>query len=217
MKKLYLSSYKFGRSPETLGALVDANTKAAIIMNAEDVFGPQHLPDRIEANKRALADLGIEAEDLDLRDYFNEPDKLKTELGRFGLIWAVGGNAFVLRRAMRYSGFDQIAPGRVRDGSLVYAGYSAGSVVAARTLQGIEVVDDPNEVPGGYDSEVIWDGLDLIDFSIAPHYRSEHPESPLIEDVVRVFKSKDLPYKAIHDGEAVVVRGDSIEVVGTSI
>lgn len=215
MKKLYLSSYKFGNSPESLGALVDPNTRAAIIMNAEDVFGPVHLPERVQANKQVLANLGIEAENLDLRDYFDKPAELAKELGRFGLIWAVGGNAFVLRRAMRQSGFDQLAPDRISDGSLVYAGYSAGCVVATPTLEGIELVDDPGIVPEGYNSEVIWDGLSLVDYSIAPHYRSDHPESRLIEDVISAFESKNMPYKAIHDGEAIVVRGDDMQIVGS--
>jgi peptidase E len=33
--------------------------------------------------------------------------------------------------------------------------YSAGSVVATRTLEGIELVDDPSVAPEGYDSEII--------------------------------------------------------------
>ena len=136
--KLYLSSYKFGNSPENLASLALDNRRAAIVMNAADVFGPARRPQHIEANRAQLAELGFDGEELDLRDYFEKPDELVRVLGSYGLVWVVGGNAFVLRRAMHSSGFDKIAKERVLEGSLVYAGFSAGAVVATPTLRGLE-------------------------------------------------------------------------------
>lgn len=34
-------------------------------------------------------------------------ESLEAKLKEFGLVWAVGGNTFLLRRAMRQSGFDE--------------------------------------------------------------------------------------------------------------
>lgn len=47
----------------------------------------------------------------------------------------------------------------------------------AHTLRGIELVDDPSKVYEVYGTSITWEGLGLIDYSIAPHYRSNHPES----------------------------------------
>jgi dipeptidase E len=102
---------------------------------------------------------------------------------------------------MRQSGFDLI-----QDGALVYGGFSAGAVVATPTLKGIELVDDPHEIPDGYEPEVIWEGLGLYDAAIAPHYKSDHPESAAIDRVVAYFERNNLPYKPLHDGEAIVVK-----------
>ena len=45
-------------------------------------------------------------------------------------------------------------------------------------------------MPEGYNTETIWEGLGFVEFSIAPHYRSEHPESEDIEKVVQYFEEK---------------------------
>jgi len=42
-------------------------------------------------------------------------------------------------------------------------------------------------MPDGYSCEIIWAGLGLIPFCIAPHYRSDHPESALIDKSVEYF------------------------------
>jgi dipeptidase E len=47
--------------------------------------------------------------------------------------------------------------------------------------------------------------LGLVDFSIAPHYRSDHAESAAIENVVAYFVENGMPYRAVRDGEAIVI------------
>jgi len=215
MRSLYLSSYNFGRSPHALAELVEPGARAAVLTNALDIYGPR-IPAQVAFHVAGLAELGIEADELDLRDFFGEEERLREVLSRYGLVWAVGGNAFVLRRAMRASGLDLVAKERVEDGTLVWAGFSAGAVVVTPTLAGIEIVDDPTEIPDGYEGiEVVWDGLGLVDFSIAPHYRSEHPESRLIEEVVVWFEAERMPHRTVRDGEAIVVTGGTERIVGS--
>lgn len=217
MRSLYLSSYNFGRAPHVLAELVEPGARAAVVMNALDVYGPR-LPAQVATNVSGLADLGIEAEELDLRRYFGDIGRLRETLSRYRLVWAVGGNSFVLRRAMRASGLDLVAHERVEDGSLVWAGFSAGAVVVTPTLVGIDLVDDPNVVPEGYEgTNVVWEGLGLVDYSIAPHYRSRHPESDRIDDVVARFQADRMPYRTLHDGEAIVVRGAAERIVGSPL
>ena len=99
----------------------------------------------------------------------------------------------------------------------MWSGFSAGAVVAAPTLAGIDLVDDPNVVPDGYEgTELVWDGLNFVSYSIAPHYRSDHPESGIIDDVVARFERDGMPYRALRDGEAIVIRGGDEQVVGST-
>jgi dipeptidase E len=204
--KLYLSSYMLGDHPEQMTAMVGNNKKTAIIMNAADQYDPAKRPAYRDREIEKLDNLGLEAEELDLRDYFDDHGALAARLSRYGLVWVMGGNTFVLRRAMRASGFDEIITGMVQADKIVYGGFSAGACVVAPTLRGLELCDDPSIVPDGYDSEVIWEGLGFVPYSIAPHYRSPgHPETELVEQVITYFEEHNMPYRALRDGEAIVV------------
>jgi dipeptidase E len=203
--KLYLSSYKLGSEPEKFAGLFGVNKKVAIIMNAADVYGPAKRTDYLQKEIAALAEIGLQGEDFNLRDFFDNPEALELRLKQCGGVWVIGGNVFTLRRAMKQSGFDKIAPELVKNGSLVYSGFSAGAVAAIKTFIGLDIVDDPSQIPTGYDSEVVWEGLGLYDKSIAPHFRSDHPETPIIEKVVEFFEQENMPYVALRDGEAIVV------------
>ncbi len=211
--KLYLSSYFFGNNPEHLVKMIGPGKKVAIIMNAADIYGNEKRPTYLANEVKKFKSLGIEAEELDLRDYFKSPESLKVKLSEYGAVWVMGGNSFVLRRAMQYSGFDELIVPLIQNDLIVYAGFSAGSVVATKSLKGIEIVDDPKQITSDYRNEVIWDGLNLVDFSIAPHYKSDHPESGMVDKVVAYFEENNMPYKAITDGQAIVISGDQIKIV----
>lgn len=210
--KLYLSSYFFGASPEKLINLIGPGKKVAVVMNAGDVFGDEKRPAYLSREVEKFKKLGFTAEELDLRNYFGKKELLAEKLSEYGAVWVMGGNSFVLRRAMKYSRFDKLIVPLVQNDSIVYASFSAGSVVAAKTLKGIELVDDPQQIPPNYNKEIVWDGLGLIDFSFAPHYKSDHPESAAIDKVVAYFEENGMPFKAISDGQAIIVSGDHIEI-----
>jgi dipeptidase E len=203
--KLYLSSYLVGNDPKKLQELVGPNKRVAVILNAVDHKSSEIREERLRLEFASMYKLGFEPEEVDLRDYFDkDPVELEKELSQFGFLWIRGGNVFVLRKAMHLSGFDQIVR-HLLDKGVVYAGYSAASCAAGPTLHGIELCDDINLVPPNYPSETIWEGLDLIDYVIAPHYKSDHPESPMIDEVVEYLHSHNLPYKTLHDGEVIIV------------
>jgi dipeptidase E len=105
---------------------------------------------------------------------------------------------------MQQSGLDAILFERTQDETFVYAGYSAGICVMTPTLKGIHLVDDPEIVLEGYRAEIIWDGLGFVPFSFAPHYRSDHRESALIEKSVEFFIAQKIPFIALHDGEVYI-------------
>jgi len=203
--KLYLSSYYFGDHPEDFSDLIGENKNVAIIMNATDALPSDKHTIYLEKEVAKMASLGLKANELDLKDYFNNNDSLKTKLKEYGAVWVMGGNVFLLRRAMEQSSFDKLIIDMLKDNSIVYGGFSAGSCVTGKTLHGIELVDNPNDVTEGYNSEIIWDGLGLIDFSIVPHYKSDHKESTEVEKVVDYYNAHNMPYKTLSDGDAIVI------------
>jgi dipeptidase E len=214
--RLYLSSYRLGASAVRLRKLLNGGRRAAVIQNALD-FIPAEARRAYEATvydpRQELGDWGIEAEELDLRDYFGRPDALKAALSRFDLVWAVGGNAFLLRRAMRQSGFDRVIVELLREDVLAYGGFSAGAVVATPSLKGIEIMDDPQQSASGYDEAVVWEGLGLVDFSIVPHYRSAHDEAEAAEKAVDFLEDAAIPFQPLRDGEIIIVEGRNVTLL----
>jgi len=205
--KLYLSSYRIGREGDALRKLVTGKKRIGVIRNALD-FSSDTLR-LAEGKKREFEDLrnlGLSPEEIDLRIYFDSNEKLLDKIGELNALWVTGGNSFVLLRAMRQSGFDKILHQVKHNSEFVYAGYSAGITVLAPTLNGIHLVDDPNIVPRGYPSECSWDGLNLIPFCFAPHFKSNHPESPAIDKVVEFFIANKIPFIALHDGDVYILK-----------
>jgi dipeptidase E len=202
--KLYLSSYRVGNEPEKLTELVGSNMRTAVISNAVDSLEGTEREKRVEFEVNAMSHLGFEPEEIDLRDFFERPDKIETTLSKYGLLWIRDGNVFILRKAMALSGFDKVIQ-NILDQDIVYAGYSAGSCVVGPTLHGIELCDDVDLVPDRYPKETTWEGLGLIDYAIAPHYKSDHPESESIDKVIEYFSEQKIPYRALHDGEAIIL------------
>lgn len=205
--RLYLSSWRVGERAGSLLALLGDGKRAALIDNGRDLQSDEareHHRREIHDPATELAALGIATTRLDLRQFFGRPDALRAELARYDLVWVTGGNAFVLRRAMKASGFDDVIIGMLDNDEIVYGGFSAGAVVAAPSLRGIHLMDDADAVPCGYDPETVWDGLGLIDHAIVPHYRSPHPETAAAERTTRHLTGQGLRYRALRDGEVVV-------------
>ena len=204
--RLYLSSYRLGDNPEVLTSMITGDKRAALILNARDYFLIEDREaGRIEqANE--LKKIGITAAELDLRNYFGRQHDLEKELEQFDAVWIPGGNSFLLRHTMRESGFDTVINSLLSEDKIVYAGYSAGIVVLCETLKGIEIVDDIKYVKEIYNTEPVWDGLGILPYSIAPHYKSNHPESELIDELVEYFIKEKIPYKTLSDGDTIVIR-----------
>jgi dipeptidase E len=202
--KFYLSSFRLGDNPERLVELLTTNKKAAVIVNAIDDATEEIRKEKLEREISELATLGIVGEELDLRNYFDKKVELKERLSEYGMVWIRGGNTFILRRAYRYSGFDELLKEKIGDKDFVYGGYSAAVCILAPSLNGLDIVDDPNIVPRGYQEDIIWEGLGFLDYTIAPHYRSEHPESAGVEKEVQYCIDNKILFKALRDGEVLL-------------
>jgi dipeptidase E len=207
--RLYLSSYRLGDSAEQLRPLM-RGAKACIVANALDLIADEaraRYAASIYDPVKEFAGLGIQAEYLDLREYFSSKASLGAVLARYQLVWILGGNSFLLMRAIVASGFDRTIRKLLADDAMVYGGFSAGAVVATPTLRGIDLMDEPHRISEGYSPEPIWEGLGLVDFSIVPHFQSNHAETELADKAVKYFIDNQLPFKTLQDGDVWVQEG----------
>lgn len=211
--RLYLSSFRNGNRPEELHKLLRGGKRTALITNAADfLLSEDRARSTVEEVER-LKSIGLEPTEVDLRNYFGKPEALRTVLKEFNLLWIRGGNCFILRRALAQSGGDQVIKDLLEADEIVYGGYSAGIDMLVPSLHGVELVDDPHVVPEGYDPEIIWDCLGILPYVVAPHYKSDHPESADIDKSVEYLIDNHILFKALRDGEVIVVDGNHEYIV----
>jgi dipeptidase E len=208
--RLYLSSQRLGTAPENLVALLQGKTRIAVIANAADHTEPATRESRVERELADLSGIGLDPEEVDLRRFFDRPDRLSTLLERFDALWVLGGNAIVLRTAFGASGADVVVTDRLAKDSLVYAGYSAGGcILGPRAALAVDSFGGP--LPG-YPEDHVDTGMGLVPFAIAPHYGRE-PGAAGATGVADHYIDQHIPFVALRDGQAIVVDGDVVRVV----
>ncbi|SNT58637.1 dipeptidase E [Asanoa hainanensis] len=201
--RLYLSSFRTGAHTDVLLAMAKGR-RTALIPNAFDAW-----PADVRAGplRRDLDDLGALGLDVTLAD-LREPGTAKSLAG-YDIVWARGGNVFVLRRVLADSGADAVLLDLLRDDALVYGGYSAGACVLGEDLTGLAAVDDPGVV-----ADPILTGLGLLDRPFVPHVRSPgHPETAECDAVSATYTAAGQSHWALRDGEVLLVDGDRTELL----
>jgi dipeptidase E len=163
--KLFLSSLTVSadhlpRFIELVGKKPD-QIKLGLIENAIDVF--EGTPAWVGAHRDTLKGHGMHIEHIDLRE-FSDPAKLHKTLSDLDVIWVGGGNTFYLRYILSKSGADKIIAELVGKGT-VYAGSSAGAIVAGPTLNHFQEADNAELSP-----ELILTGMELTDVVVVPHF-----------------------------------------------
>lgn len=194
--KLYLSSIRIP-APEELAALLGKpldTATAALIPNAKDYYSKRAWEFTINSRMDYMRSLGLNVEAVDLKDY-SEGSRLSDKLSKYDLIWAMGGNTFMLRYEMKRSGFDEIIQGLLNQG-VVYGGDSAGALVAGLSINGIEAADEPE-----FAEEVIDNGMGIVPLSILPH-----ADNPEFLEIVPTFRK-------LHQDEEVIELKDSQAVI----
>lgn len=176
--------------------MVGRSRRTALIPNALDAAPPKVRREGLQSDIDELTRAGLLVTVADLTD-----PAVTAGLAGFDLIWARGGNVFVLRRAMADSGADRELRRLVEEDACVYGGYSAGGCVLAPELSALAAVDDVTAVQAP-----ITVGLGLLDRPFVPHVDSPgHPESPACDEIAATYRSRGEPHWALRDGEVLVV------------
>lgn len=203
--KLFLSSVGIDSSQSKafldLTGKPPKDAKLAYIANAADPYPPEK---RGWMNDVELSfkKLGYKPVKVDLKKYDN-PALLHKALSGYDIIWCGGGNTWYLRYLMKTSGFDQVIR-KLLSEDRIYAGDSAGAIVATPTLKYVDLLDDPEQAP-----EKIESGLNLVDFAIVPHWESE-PYHKQLESMRNKLAADGYEVKCITDQQAIIVNGDKV-------
>ena len=183
-------------------------TRTAVIANAIDVYAPEDRAEGVRRELDALTELGLEAEEFDLRRYF-ESKQVIGDLRRYDVVWVRGGDVFTLRYSLAESGADTALVELLQEDALVYGGYSAGPCVLGPTLRGLEQVDNPAHVKMLYGAEPVWSGLAVLDYCIVPHVDSPgHPETAACGRLAEHYRKTSTAHRTLRDGEVLIIDGN---------
>jgi dipeptidase E len=144
-----------------------------------------------------------------LRPFFKNDKGLSELLGRYNKIWLAGGNVFLLRRALRYTGTDKYLGNAARKNEIILGGESAGALVVGPTLKFSEMPSDEDSasyITEGYEAPAIWEGLNLINYVPVPHYKSVGYEAEIDSYIERLDKAM-IPHKEMTDDQAIIIHG----------
>jgi dipeptidase E len=209
--RLFLSSASVRGRVEALTELVGPNARVGVSANALDMEPDGERGGWLRKEIRALTGAGLSPAELDLRACYDDPKALDETLARLDMVWATGGNVFVLRKALQRSGLDERLVACLRDDSLAYGGCSAGACVCSPTLRGIELIDDAYAA-----GEPIYDGLGVVDHAIVPHVGAEGEVGETIARLAAYFERAGVRYRALRDGQAIVVHGAETALIESS-
>jgi dipeptidase E len=196
--KFFLSSY---RIPDVKAFLQFIGKEASdirlgLILNAKDYKTLEERNTKKDELITYFSEIGFQVEEIDLLK--KKPISWEKRLRAFDILWFNGGNTYCLRYAVEKSGIAPIL-NRVLEDGVIYGGDSAGAILAGPTLKHYESADDPSLAP-----EIIYEGLNLINTCILPHWESDDYGAILLE-TERELTKNGYRTKRLADDEFIMI------------
>lgn len=165
--KLYLSSYRIPDIDSFKKFVGKDDIHIGLILNAKDYKTHDERAAKRGELISYFSGFGFTVEEINLLNYVDRREELLNTFKSYDVVWLNGGNTFCLRWAIAECEGEDILRQALEEG-VVYGGDSAGAIVAGPTLKYFNSADDPTLA-----REAIYEGLNLIDFVILPHWGSE--------------------------------------------
>ncbi len=216
--RLYLASHNLGSYANELLKLIGEGRKALFIENARDYYPDKKRANDLREKLAMLSKLGFEVEELNLRNYFGKPNELRDFIDSYkpDLIYASGGNVFLLATAYHLSGFDEILREDLARDQYVYGGFSAGIMVICKTIRlyGHDYLV-PERVPEIYGVDAVLDGVGLVDYQLIPH--ADVPEYlETTKEYIKRIEGAGLEVLPLNQEAVIVIDGDNRRILGQS-
>lgn len=183
-----------------------AEINIALSANAADDYTDHgHLPPWLAADYQAMEDAGLSFTHIDLRNY-RDPGEFAALLSPHDVLWFSGGNTFYLRWLLAEIGAEAVIRDFLAAGK-VYAGASAGAIVAGPTLAHVELADDPALAPQRIDA-----GMSLTQTVVVPHYDVEGFQD-ITHDINRHLRADGFTTCPLNNDQALIINGHNHTVL----
>lgn len=157
----------------------------------------------VEAGKKALEDLGLIVDELDVATETLE--EITMTLKKNDFIYVTGGNTFFLLQELKRTGADKLFLEEIAKGKL-YIGESAGAVITSPNISYIQSMDSVKKAT----NLTNYDALNLVAFSILPHYNNV-PFKEVTQKIVTDYAGKST-MRPISNQEAIFVRDKEVSL-----
>lgn len=214
--RLYLASHNFGPYTDELLKLVGEGRKALFIENARDYYPDERRANDLKEKLGMMSELGFDVEELDLRNYFGKPGELREFLDSYqpDLIYASGGNVFLLATAYHLSGFDEILREDLAKDKYAYGGFSAGIMSICKTIKfyGHDHLV-PERVPEVYGVGAVLNGVGLVDYQLIPH-ADEPKHLETTKEYINRIESAGVKALPLNQEAVIIINGDEQRILG---
>ncbi|MBR6532622.1 Type 1 glutamine amidotransferase-like domain-containing protein [Candidatus Saccharibacteria bacterium] len=214
--RLYLASHNFGPYTDELLKLVGEGRKALFIENARDYYPDEKRANDLKEKLGMMSELGFDVEELDLRNYFGKPGELREFLDSYqpDLIYASGGNVFLLATAYHLSGFDEILREDLAKDKYAYGGFSAGIMSICKTIKfyGHDHLV-PERVPEVYGVDAVLNGVGLVDYQLIPH-ADEPKHLETTKEYINRIESAGVKALPLNQEAVIIINGDEQRILG---
>ncbi len=158
----------------------------------------------IDKDHDVLSKMGFQITELDIEHALK--DEMQAKLSTADIVYVAGGNTFHLLKQLRDTSFDEMLNSYIARGGL-YAGASAGAVVAGPDIGAISSLDEPEKVTGLASTK----GLDWVNVVPIPHYDMK-TRMQAIDEIKAKYSHKN-EMVLLTDDQALLVEGGSWRVV----
>ena len=158
----------------------------------------------IDKDRDVLGKMGFKITELDIANA--SVKEMQKALNSTDIVYIAGGNTFYLLKQLRESGFDKLLTNYVEKGGL-YAGASAGALVAGVDIVPVSTIVEPEKVEGLKSTK----GLGFVNIVPIPHYDMAS-RSKAIDDIKDKYSNR-LELVLLTDDEAIYVEGDVWKIV----
>lgn len=196
MKRLFLASSGLTYIKQFVGSVPRKNRLLFIPTAANSDSDPWW----IDKDRDILSKMGFQITEVDIA-HADKPTQ-EQALAQADIVYIAGGNTFYLLQQLRDSGFGQLLIDFVNAGGL-YAGVSAGALVAGTDIRPVETMDEPDKAPGLASTEA----LGFVSIVPIPHSNDKRVNAL----TSKYGKNYQLVYMT--DDQAIVVEGDSWQIV----
>lgn len=161
----------------------------------------------VALDRKEFVERGCQITDVDLKSI--SKDELIQHIEHADILHICGGNVFYLLSLVEQKGIDQAIVQSVRDNKILYTGTSAGSIIAA---QSVELYKYDEEGLKYAEGRTDFSGLGLVNFLVIPHIGNpkfgEHHKN-----MVEHLSKDSQPVLMLNDSQAVWVEDNKFEIV----